>query len=91
MLGACSSTRYVRYRVPCILLQNFFLLVKFVNIGHYFINLSAVTYAVREGDKLLVFFCKSTDMSVTKAGDRIDLSGDEATQFEEILRTLKGS
>lgn len=39
------------------------------------------------GGKLLVFFCKSTDMSVKKAGDRIDLSGDDAIQFEEILRS----
>ena len=61
--------------------------MNFVSVGKYFINLRNVTYAEREGEKLLVFFCKSTDMSVKKAGDRIDLSGDDAIQFEEILRS----
>lgn len=60
----------------------------FVQVGDYYINLANVTYVERSGDKLLVFFCKSTNVRLKRAGDRLDLAGAEAEQFERLLKTV---
>jgi hypothetical protein len=54
----------------------------YFSAGPYFINLTRVTYAEKEGSTLHVFF---------SAPDKpISLSGDDATRFERRLNELHG-
>ncbi|MGD1909001.1 MAG: hypothetical protein ACFB0C_23855 [Leptolyngbyaceae cyanobacterium] len=57
----------------------------FLTIGKYILNLANITYVVQEGDKVIIFFTKSTDVAVKRAGDRLDLSGKEAETLIQAL------
>lgn len=63
-------------------------MMKFIQVGHHYINLLNVNYVVRDGsNKIVVFFLNGHSPGV-RAGYYLDLFGEDADEFERKLSKL---